>query len=322
MPTFSFHTHTGESHQHLSFRPMPPSPALLSCPDKNQQRLESAVFRALSGIDERSAHPLHVGRIRLVDGDAPIVFLDGDAEGRSVCAQFLETVLPTIDSDGYVEDSPGIRIRGARGRDLHLGFAQTDALLIIRGVGDIDWAADLKAHQRNVDQWGTTTLSRRPTLTAEEREFLEGRSDDPLVALESKLLRRIGVFTRFSAAHCTYTYSNSNTLKVWLELNHKVPGSHDLLVAALTDPQWGLGMLVQDQWCTCYRPGRDSCSVTLVTPSGDASLVLMLNYCESRLSPEDFASVGADDRWISRVFPPSASLEPWSERRILERPGR
>lgn len=311
---FNFQTHTGESHQQLSLRSTPPSPALLSCQDKDQQRLESAVLRALSQIDALSAHPLRAGRIRLAEGATPIVFLDGPSEGRPVSALFLQAILPVVDR-GAPADTSGVRIRGIRGRDLYLGIAQTDAAIIIRGAKGVDWTADRRSLQQEAEAWGST-LCTQPTLTTEERESLEWGAHDPLVEMESKLLRRIGVFTRFSAAHSTFTYTSHNALMVESFLNHKVPGGHDLLVASLTDPQWGMGMSVREGWgsCDCYSRRPYSCTLTLTPPSEDSRLVLMFQYNQSRVTSADFGGLGADKRWLNRVFPSADERQtmPWS----------
>lgn len=302
MPSYGFRTFTGESAQQLLLRSAPPSPALLSCTDPAQQFLESSVFRTLADIRERSAHPLHVKRIRLSEGHAPIVFLDGVLEDRAVAARFLEGVLPAADSDDLLTRNPGIRILAVQGRDLHLGLIGTDARLIFRGAPKTDWDAIRREYVSQVTVWGEP-LCFRTTLTSIERVWAPlWPPRKRLIEMESRLLRRIGLFTEFNSAHLTYAYGGGpNSLKFWFEFDQAVERKHDLLVEALTDPHWGLGMDVVGGYCSCSL--GQTCGVTLSTPDGQARIFMRFVPYEALLGPEYYESVGARKAWVTRCFP-------------------
>ncbi|MEE2061743.1 hypothetical protein [Rhodococcus artemisiae] len=90
------------------------------------------------------------------------------------------------------------------------------------------------------------------------------------------MLRRIGVFNAFSAAHLAYAYlGGADTTHVWLEYDPSAPRDHDTLVAALTDPLWGINMQVTRESCRCKV--RESCRVELTSRTGDATLTLRVS---------------------------------------------
>lgn len=310
MSTFDFQTFTGESHQHLASRTRPPSPALLSSPDPAQQRLESLVFRSLANIHEHSAHPLHVKRIRLSEDCVPIVFLDGDLEDGRVSARFLELCLPFDFHRGGLSSGLGIRILGVNGRDLQLGLVESTARLIVRGSAGTDWNAERKAYSRQLEGHGTPLWNHKE-LTSAERAYSTDLPSPrtrpgPRIEMESKILRRIGIFTEFSSAHLTYAYSSgADTTRFWFEFDPSVPKDHGKLVAALTDPQWGLGMHVIYEDCLCDNGG--SCYTKLSNPTGDATLTLNFSEEVPHLGRNYFESIGAPRRWIDRTFPAAAS---------------
>lgn len=308
MPTIGFQTFTGESVQQLLLRSTPPSPALLSCADPAQQYLEASVFEALTGIRSCSAHPFHAKRIRLSEGHAPIVFLDKTVESRALAARFLQQVLPVVDFDGGLVSSPGIRIRGVQGRDLHLGVVGTDARIIIRGATGTDWDAVRSEYVCQVGMWGTSLCFQR-TLTSDEHyvavcdeRITRWSTRDALVEVQSRLLRRLAIFTEFSSAHCMYAYGGGpRLLTFWIEFGGAVEKDHDLLVEALIDPCWGLGMHVIDRYCNCSL--GQSCSVMLATPDREADIAMNFVHCESRLGREYYESVGSRGSWVNRAFP-------------------
>ncbi|WP_175279456.1 hypothetical protein [Prescottella equi] len=308
MHTFSFETFTGESHQRLASRTKPPSPALLSSPDPAQQQLEASVFRSLADIRERSAHPLHVKRIRLSEDHVPIVFLDGAVEDNDISVRILETCFPfELRSGGLAWECIGTRIDGVDGRDLHLAHVESTARLILRGSAGTDWNAVRKLISRRWEGH-STPLWNHKELTAVEREHASEFSStqsrrDPRTAMESNLLRRIGIFAEFTSAHLTYAYSSGpDTLRFWLEVDPSVPNRHEQLIAALTDPEWGLGMDVDFEDCLCDDDGG-SCYFGLTTPTGDATLTLNFAYHKPRLTRTYFETIGAPRRWINRTFP-------------------
>lgn len=314
MSDLSFRAVTAESSQHLAMRTQAATPDLLNCSDPAQQELEASVFLALSAGGDRAAHPLRVHRVRLEAGQPPIIFLDSHTGSGLVSRAFIENGLPVHAADGVVS-SPGVRVIGVSGLDLHLGLASTAAHVVLRGATGTHWNGDLEARRRQLTAYEAPLWS-APALVTEEFEVSPAAGGG--FGLGSRLLRRIAVFTEKSNAHLTYTYTDfGRSIKVWMEIAPPIPVDHRQLTEALLDQRWGLGMRVRGLWCRCGTGSEASCTVQLVEPSqGSAPERLTLLF--ARLAPtgdrgrDYFRIIGADPAWIRRTLPNSASLNPTS----------
>lgn len=294
-----------------------------------QALLESQVMESLASGSSWGAHPAGVAGVRIAPSELVVCLSghtvldedddDGTTEPMTVYA--ANQLLPVAEgSSGEPYGVSGLRARPLNRTDLLLGLVGTSARVVLRAQRDTDWPM-LLDHWRSqltedeTPRWlGYRPLWSEPTLTRSERgpggESVRTVQHDR-AALGSALLRRIGWFEHYSAAFSTKIWVNLREWNLELESSYDAALPHGVLLDAMADPVWGMGLAVRKQDCTCAAgrqsyPRGTSCTFDLGADAQRTSLQIRFKASEVGERSERravLASMGAEDGWLNRVLP-------------------
>ncbi|WP_033818621.1 hypothetical protein [Kitasatospora sp. MBT63] len=305
-----------------------PAPNALRTTSPAQQELEHQVLLHYRGGSVYAAHPFAITYTRVL-GDRTEVRLDPAArafdERVDTAERAIEHLLPythpTARPDEGPGGAPGIRLRGIDRVGLHLTHASDpSAHLVLTGPSEVAWSAQLQARTAKLTAAGRVPLWDEPTLTAAERSY----PSEPWPWLSAGVLRRIGLFSRVSTAYDTYYGDRHNSLMVVLRHLHPALPAHDQLVRRLTDPAWGMPLVIDENHCDCRlrRPDRPythdhtwerTCHVALTHRDGlPGRLLLRFMSSSADIGAEagsaaearrELALAGAPRGWLRRTMP-------------------
>jgi hypothetical protein len=289
-----------------------------------QRLLEGRVFTYLRCDVDYFAHPLGVASVRPGRDDLTIA-LDASVtrHGHPLVMHAVEGLLPAEPPDSRDVEEPVIGVRGIRvaavTRDrLVLSLAGTSARLTVTSTGRTDWRQLLDARASQLRRAGCRLCWDRPGLTAAETAYERAHAglfgaEDAAAWLPSGLLRRIGLFHTVSAAYCAQYWTTVDTWKFVLRHQYGVAMPHDSVIAHLTDPRWGLPLVVEDRYCQCGAPWLDpryeqQCTVELSHREqvpGGLQLRFLTNYAQRPIDHirSDLIRAQADPAWVHRVLP-------------------
>ncbi|HTJ71340.1 MAG TPA: hypothetical protein VL551_27615 [Actinospica sp.] len=175
------------------------------------------------------------------------------------------------------------------------------------------WRSQLAEDE--MPRWlGYRPLWSEPTLTRCERDpaYESDRTvQHDRAALGSALLRRIGWFEHYSAAYSTKIWVSLREWSLELESSYDAALPHSVLLDAMADPVWGMGLTVRRQDCTCaagrqLHPRGTSCTFFLGADAQPTSLKIRFKGSEVGERSERravLASMGAEEGWLNRVLP-------------------
>jgi hypothetical protein len=297
----------------------------------DQAYLESQVMEYVASGNEWWAHPVGIAGIRIAPSEL-LVLLDphtGVADGAPwpMTEYALDHLLPYAESAAEVSGAIGLRAKALSKTDLLLRSVGTSARVVLRGQPGTNWR-QLLAERRSVDARsgadGSRPLWSEPELTVYERAHMAdfrsvSKSRRGRAALGSALLRRIGLFERYSAAYSTKSWVKGTEWILEMESAYDAALGHDVLLDALTDPVFGLPLTVSRHHCNC----------AYATPEWETSCVFHVGHSELGLVQIRFRSAEVAEReryrttltgakaaqgWLDRVLPPGAGRAATGER--------
>nr|BEK71512.1 hypothetical protein KPHV_87390 [Kitasatospora purpeofusca] len=311
-----------------------PAPDALRTASPAQQDLEHQVLLRYRGGSLYAAHPLAIAYTRVV-GDRTEVRLDPQArafdERVDTAERAIEHLLPythpTARPDEGPGGAPGIRLRGIDRIGLHLTHvSDPSAHLVLTGRSEAAWSAHLQTRTVELTTAGCIPLWNEPDPTEAERSY----SSETWSWMSAGVLRRIGLFSRVSTAYDTYYGDRHNGLVVVLRHLHPALPAHDELVRRLTDPAWGMPLVISESHCDCRlrRPDRPythdhtwerTCHVTLTHRDGiPGRLLLRFMSSSADIGAEagsagearrELALAGAPRGWLRRTMPTPPSQQ-------------
>nr|WSZ97262.1 hypothetical protein OH820_17800 [Streptomyces sp. NBC_00857] len=295
-------------------------------PSGAQSLLESQVLSKLGDGGSWSAHPVGIAGVRLNSRKPTVLYLDShvelsQGEEYPMTSHALDRLLPYAEPGVQVNGVIGLRIAAIRRNDLHLTLAETDSLLIVRGVAGTQWDDYLEERWESLKTEGYPPLWKTPSLTNHEQQdeqshpLVRGTERD-IAWMGSGLLRRIALLHTSSSAYSTRSWITGDEWIFELDTRFEVRLDHDGLLSRLIDPVWGLPLRVSKHHCTCDDPPLKSrhmrqCTYELVH-AGDLPCGLQLRFrwghaVYGNEAREQLRRLGADTRWLNQVIPADGS---------------
>ena len=289
-----------------------------------QALLESRVMELVASGNSWWAHPTGIAGVRITPSEL-LVRLDGHTvlgggTPYPMAEYALDYLLPIAGAGVELNGVAGLRAQPLSETDLLLSLVGTCARVVLNGQEGTDWPALLaERRSRLVEDGPSRSLGLHPLwgearLTYHERDpaYMSVRSMElDRASLGSALLRRIGWFEHYSAAYSTKCWVKGREWVLELESSYDAALPHNVLLDALADPVWGLGLTVKRQHCNCAvgrqpYPWETSCLFYLGNDEHRAPLQVRFRSAEVDGRPDYRAiltSVGAEKRWLNRVLP-------------------
>ncbi|MGW1374753.1 hypothetical protein ACWD6P_10845 [Streptomyces sp. NPDC002446] len=291
-----------------------------------QRLLEALVFEHLRGDVDYFRHPIGISSVS-PRADGVVVKLDASVtrHGHPLVAHALEGLLPAelpdamkSDEEVHVLGVPGIRVTQASTKALHLSLAETSARVVLTCDGDINWSTLTAEREASLAADGYRPCWSNPDMTQPERAFRHDHAElckavEEASWLPSGLLRRSGLFHEVSAAYCTRYWVTWDRWHFELKHDPGVRPPHNEFIDHLTDPKWGLDLMVDKLHCECDASWADpqydrQCTAELSSPKSRAGTLqlrfrAMGTWYGSHDTYQDLLRAGADPAWLSRVMP-------------------
>ncbi|MFJ4568995.1 hypothetical protein ACIP4U_36155 [Streptomyces caelestis] len=314
---------TGNGHQ-TSLQQLAPAEDQHPVPDadRDQPRLEAAVFERLGGTVDYCAHPVGVASI-LPATDHLVVRVDPKLGPRHRLPEHsLGALLPTqyIGTKESTEGPGGIvgaRLHRIDTDGLHLNLVGTTARVVLAGPTQNQWRSILADHRAWCTDHDLAPLWDAPKMTGAERDYL---SQDPTWWKEraeaawvaSGLLRRIALFHTVTKPYCVKYWQHGLGWKFELCYEHGVSVNHDTLIDHLTHPKWGMALQVKRDFCACKPCDCDggaerSCWFTLAPQADHGEVVIHFRRTRAGYKTSDvyerLVAAGAEPAWLEQALP-------------------
>ncbi|MDQ0701001.1 MULTISPECIES: hypothetical protein [unclassified Streptomyces] len=291
--------------------------------DRDQARLEAAVFERLGGTIDYCAHPAGVAKVR-PGADHLVLELDPKlGPEHSLPEHSLLSLLPTQytgpeDDEGAPGGIAGVRLLGIDTAGVHLGLVGTAARVTFTGPAPEQWRTIVTAHRASCRDGNLVPLWDAPALTSFESDYLasdhawhEERADVAWVA--SGLLRRIALFHTVTKPYCVRYWQHGLGWKFELRYDHDVPMDHEAFLAYLTHPAWGMRLKADREHCVCKPCDCDggaerNCWYTL-NAGGGRHGEIGIHFRRSRVGRDTgqehgrLVGAGASPGWLAQALP-------------------
>lgn len=226
-------------------------------------------------------------------------------------------LLPFHEGQGatQVDGLPGLRLGcgfGGPRRNLHLVEVDGPGHVVLRAAAGTNWRRILREFERDVRAEGFTPLWREQAITPQEVVHAEGLPHREatltrLASIGSSLLYRINLFYAVSVAYTTSSWVSDRWI-VEMQAARAAGHPHNDIVAAFTDPVWGLPLVLDEKSCSCAAqptPWETRCDFSFRDPSTGGELELRFR-CRPR-TPDNaranYTDAGADPAWLDKVLP-------------------
>lgn len=277
------------------------------------------------------AHPFGVAAVHagpaetvLELDDRTVIDRNKPRDQHPTMADFIiRHLLPSHEGQGatQVDGIPGLRLGsglGGQRRDLHLVEVDGPGHVVLRAVTGTDWQRILRDVERDVRAAGFKPLWREQAITPQEVVHAEGLPHreatlSRLASIGSSLLYRINLFYAVSVAYTTSSWVSDRWI-VEMQAIRAAGHPHNDIVAAFTDPVWGLPLVLDEKSCTCATqptPWETLCDFSFHDPSTGGELELRFR-CRQRTPDDacaDYADAAADPAWLDKVLPTWPTFE-------------
>lgn len=273
------------------------------------------------------AHPFGVAAVHarpaetvLELDDRTVIDRTKPHDQRPTMADFIiRHLLPSHEGQGVtqVDGIPGLRLASGFGRlrrDLHLVEVDGPGHVVLRAAAGTNWQHILREVERDVRAAGFEPLWKTPAITPQEVAHAEGLPHreatlSRLASIGSALLYRINLFYAASAAYTTSSWVSDRWI-IEMRAVRAAGHPHRDIVAAFTDPVWGLPLVLDERTTNCHcssrpTPWETQCDFSFRDPSTGGELELRF-----RRRPDtpngartDYTDVGADPAWLDKVLP-------------------
>ncbi|MFD9794252.1 hypothetical protein ACFWXK_25250 [Streptomyces sp. NPDC059070] len=245
----------------------PPIPAA-GCAE--QRNFEADLFHEV--LDAPADFVVYPFGIRQVRPFPDTIELAVESEKRA--GRLLSRILPSYEPDGEVHGMPGLRIRQRNGRGIEIHIVGRRTSVWLTGVPTGVWKRQEAAALENIVDIGWRPLWRGEQEWTDEEVLFEHRWNTGDWArhfqagawCSSGLLRRLAIFHTITPADAVTGYKGSGIngyqglgpVRWCLDVIHRsgVPYRQEALVAALTDPEFGLPLAPARHLDAIYPPDQ------------------------------------------------------------------
>ncbi|WP_328374663.1 hypothetical protein OHB13_00355 [Streptomyces sp. NBC_00440] len=269
--------YTNENYTQARSLLRPGQPPVPPAESTDQRTFEAELFHEVidSHIDF-TEFPFGIRRVRPHPDTIELVVENEKRAGR-----LLDRILPAYEPDGEVHGMPGLRIRqrNERGIEVHIMGRRTSAWLT--GIPSPVWTRCEQTALEQVADIGWHALWGGPREWSDAELVFEQRWNTGEWArhvqagawCSSGLLRRLGIFHTITSADAVTGYKGLGIngyegvgpVRWCIDVIHRrgVPYRKERLVAALTDPEFGLPVAAARHLDAIYPPGRNESCIRL-----------------------------------------------------------
>ncbi|MFF0740656.1 hypothetical protein ACFYVL_09660 [Streptomyces sp. NPDC004111] len=269
-------------------RQAPDSPMIPSA-EGDQAFLESQILRALLEYPTTyTTRPLRVARV--VPGERrTLIRFAPDADPDGLAELIAWGLFSSGDADS-LRGICGLRIRREGHGRIDVGLYGTQAAVRLEGVPERAWEQAEAMRLRTAAQHGEASPCRHRGLTTVETAFMRehGWFEEAwreTASLGSALLRRLVMFrTGADWLDMAAFTKHSDTYGFRLHVARTRWTDHDVIVAHLTDPVFGIALREDMRACTCAY-GSGGCRLWFDAPAGfggrlDLQLIPVEKECQ------------------------------------------
>ncbi|MGW6705481.1 hypothetical protein ACWGDE_11400 [Streptomyces sp. NPDC054956] len=289
--------------------------------DRDQARLEAAVFERLGGTVDYCAHPAGIAHLTPRPTHLTVAVDRKLGPRHRLYEHCLQALLPIQYTGPDEVEGPGgmvgVRLRSIDGAGLHLGLAGTDAQVTLTGPTEQQWRAAIASHRESFRQEPYDLLWEAADLTRPEIDYIASDPTwwgerDEAAWVASGLLRRIGLFHTVTKPFCVSYWQHGLGWKVELRYEHEVPVDHDAVIEHLTHPRWGMNVQVKRDHCACKPCNCDGgaermCSFTLEPGVPGGEIGLRFRRTRAGYDASDaygrLVRAGASPAWLAQALP-------------------
>ncbi|MFI0936940.1 hypothetical protein ACH4RG_35215 [Streptomyces sp. NPDC021019] len=265
--------YTNETYTQARSSLRPDQPPIPPAEGDEQRHFEADLFHEV--LESHTDFTEFAFGIRRVQPQPTTIELVVESDQRA--GRLLSRILPSYEPDGEVHGMPGLRIRKytQRGIEIHVAGRRTSAWLT--GVPSGAWKRHELSALGHLSDMGWRPLWRGPQQWSDEELAFEQRWNTGSwnqywqagAWCSSGLLRRLGIFQTTTPADAVTGYKGLGIngyeglgpVRWCIDIIHRsgIPYRREPLVAALTDPEFGLPVAPARHLDAIYAEQKDTC---------------------------------------------------------------